>query len=119
MRSARRTRTNRSAVQCVGRAGGESARHGVGPLKYGFFVHPLAAPLAGLAFVVAGPFVGLGALAWIAVKALCKRYPAIARFAKNAGLFVAAPFIGLAYALALPFVGIGMLVWVAFGGRHA
>ena len=79
----------------------------------------VAAPLAGLAFVVAGPFVGLVALAWIAAKALFKRYPAIVRFARNAGLFVAAPFIGLAYALALPFVGIGMLVWVAFGGRHA
>ena len=99
-----------AAVETPARNAGRAAGRALG------FV---AAPLAGLAFVIAGPFIGLGALAWVALKALFKRYPAIARFARNAGLFVAAPFIGLAYALALPFVGIGMLVWVAFGGRHA
>lgn len=38
---------------------------------------------------------------------------AIAKNAKNVGLFLASPFIGLAYLIALPFVGFGMLVWFA------
>ncbi len=38
---------------------------------------------------------------------------AIAKYAKNVGLFLASPFIGLAYLIALPFVGMGMLAWVA------
>lgn len=71
------------------------------------------APLIGLGFVVALPVIGLGALAWLAVRALLKHGTTIARFAKHLALFVAAPVIGLAYALALPFVGIGALVWLA------
>ena len=38
---------------------------------------------------------------------------AIAKYAKNVGLFLVSPFIGLAYLIALPFVGMGMLAWVA------
>ncbi len=38
---------------------------------------------------------------------------AVAKYAKNVGLFLASPFIGLAYLIALPFVGMGMLAWVA------
>ena len=38
---------------------------------------------------------------------------AVAKYAKNVGLFLASPFLGLAYLIALPFVGMGMLAWVA------
>ena len=38
---------------------------------------------------------------------------AVAKYAKNVGLFLVSPFIGLAYLIALPFVGMGMLAWVA------
>lgn len=73
----------------------------------------VGAPLIGLGFVVALPLIGVGALAWLAVRALLKHRATIARFAKHLALFVAAPFIGLAYAAALPFVGFGALVWLA------
>ena len=67
----------------------------------GMFV---AAPLIGLVYAVALPFVGLAMLAWMGFRALPKRL-------KNILLFFAAPFIGLAYAVAFPFVGLGMVVW--------
>jgi hypothetical protein len=70
-----------------------------------------AAPLVGLAYVVAFPIIGLAMLAWMAVRPLVKRWKPIAHFAKNVALFLAAPFVGLAYALAFPFVAIGMLAW--------
>jgi hypothetical protein len=73
----------------------------------------LAAPFIGLAFVIALPFIGLGALAWAAGRALMRN--ATARFARDVLLFVAAPFIGLAYALAFPFIGAGALAW--YGAR--
>jgi hypothetical protein len=71
-----------------------------------------AAPLIGLAFVVALPFAGLAALVWLAAKALMANRKALWKRARNVVLFFAAPFIGLAYAVALPFVGFGALVWV-------
>jgi hypothetical protein len=71
-----------------------------------------AAPLIGLAFVVALPFAGLAYLAWLAAKALLANRKALWKRARNVVLFFAAPFIGLAYAVALPFVGFGALVWV-------
>jgi hypothetical protein len=70
-----------------------------------------AAPLIGLAYVIAFPVIGLGMLAWIAARALAKACKPLARFVKNVALFLAAPFVGLAYALAFPFVAIGMLAW--------
>ena len=70
-----------------------------------------AAPLIGLAYVVAFPILGLAMLAWMAMRPLAKRWKPIARFVKNVVLFLAAPFVGLAYAVAFPFVAIGMLVW--------
>jgi CheY-like chemotaxis protein len=73
----------------------------------------VAAPFISLAFVILAPFAGLGALAWLALKAAAARWPAPARFVKNALLFFAAPFIGLAYLLAAPFVGLGAIVWLA------
>lgn len=73
----------------------------------------LAAPFVGLAYIVAMPFVMLGALAWMAVQPLAKRLRAITPFLKNVGLFFAAPFVGLAYVIAFPFIGAGMLLWRA------
>lgn len=70
-----------------------------------------AAPLLGLAFVVALPFAGIAALAWMGAKAFAAAFPRAARALKNAALFLAAPFIGLAYALALPLVGVGVIAW--------
>ena len=70
-----------------------------------------AAPLLGLAFVVALPFAGIAALAWMGAKAFAAAFPKAARALKNAALFLAAPFIGLAYALALPLVGVGVIAW--------
>jgi hypothetical protein len=73
-----------------------------------------AAPFIGLLYAVLFPFVGLGYLAVLAVKALAARYgtKTAVRVARNVALFVAAPFIGLAYIVALPFVGMAALAWV-------
>ena len=71
-----------------------------------------AAPLIGLAFVVALPFAGFAYLAWLAGKALVENRKAVWKRARGVVLFFAAPFIGLAYAVALPFVGFGALVWI-------
>jgi CheY-like chemotaxis protein len=73
----------------------------------------LAAPFIGLAYIVAMPFVMLGALAWMGVRPLATRLRPIIPFLKNAGLFFAAPFVGLAYVIAFPFVGAGLLLWRA------
>lgn len=75
----------------------------------------VAAPFIGLLFVIALPFIALGALAWVAGRAL--RRNVAARYLKNVLLFAAAPFIGLAYAVAFPFVGLGTLAW--YGVRAA
>jgi hypothetical protein len=71
-----------------------------------------AAPLIGLAFVVALPFAGFAYLAWLAGKALVEHRKAVWTRVRGVVLFFAAPFIGLAYAVALPFVGFGALVWM-------
>jgi len=72
----------------------------------------LAAPLVGLAYMLAFPVIGLGLIAWHGAGAIGRRAPRFARAAKRVGLFVAAPFVGLAYTIVLPFVGLGMLVWM-------
>ena len=72
----------------------------------------VAAPFVGLAYVVAFPLIGLGALVWTGAKAVAARRDRIGRYARNLGLFIAAPFVGLAYTIALPFVGIGMIAWM-------
>lgn len=85
---------------------------GESPLKkVGLF---LAAPFIGLVYAVMLPFVGLGALAYMTIKAFAKSSaPArLLAFAKNVALFFAAPFLGLAYALLLPVVGMGTLAWM-------
>ena len=77
-----------------------------------------AAPLIGLVFVVALPFVGLALMAWLAAKALLANRLAVWKRVRNVVLFLAAPFIGLAYAVALPFVGFGALVWIGVSAAH-
>jgi len=72
----------------------------------------LAAPFIGLAYIIALPFLGLGALLWLGASAMAKRWKKGLVFAKNVALFLAAPFIGLFYALAFPFIGLGMLAWM-------
>jgi len=74
----------------------------------------IAAPFIGLAYVVLFPFIGMGILATMGIKALVKlpmmRTPLT--FLKNVALFIAAPFVGLAYVVLFPFVGAAMLAWV-------
>jgi len=79
--------------------------------KVGMFA---AAPFIGLLYAVLLPFVGLGTLAFMAIRAFAKTSgPAkMLAFAKNVALFLAAPFMGLAYALLLPFVGTATLAWI-------
>jgi hypothetical protein len=73
-----------------------------------------AAPFIGLVYAVLFPFVGLGYLAVLAVRALVAWHAAkrVLKFAGKVALFIAAPFIGLAYIVALPFAGIVTLAWV-------
>ena len=75
----------------------------------------LAAPFIGLAYLLAMPLVGLGALVWIGAKLLLSRVPAI----RTAALILAAPFLGLAFIVATPFLGIGALAWVGSRGLAA
>ena len=73
-----------------------------------------AAPFIGLAYVLTGPFIALGMLAWMGARALVKHSATkkTAVFLKNVALFFAAPFVGLAYAVAFPFIALGMLAWM-------
>ncbi len=76
-----------------------------------------AAPFIGLLYVLAMPFVGLGALAVIATRAAL-RFEAVrtvARALGGIGMLVAAPFIGLAYVVLFPVGCLGALAWT--GGR--
>lgn len=72
-----------------------------------------AAPLLGLAFILALPVVGLAVVGWFAVKALIRHRAAVAERAKRVVLFAAAPFIALFYIAAFPFFAMGMLVYTA------
>jgi len=76
-----------------------------------------AAPFIGLAYIVAFPFVGLGVLAMLAVRAAVKfdAVKTVGTVLKNVGMVVAAPFIGLAYIVFFPFMGLAVLAWL--GGR--
>ncbi len=71
----------------------------------------LGAPFIALAFVVAFPFIGLGALLKHAGEAVFERRGRIAAFVKNVTLFFAGPVIGLLYAAMFPLIGLGMLAW--------
>ena len=74
----------------------------------------IAAPFIGLVYVLAGPFIGLGMLAWMGTRELAKHRATrkIAIFVKDVTLFLAAPFVGLVYAVLFPFIGLGMLAWM-------
>jgi hypothetical protein len=75
------------------------------------------APFVGLVYVIALPFVGLGAIAVLAARYLAK-YEAMATLGtavKMVGLVIAAPLVGLVYVIAFPFIGLGTLAWL--GGR--
>jgi CheY-like chemotaxis protein len=74
----------------------------------------MAAPFIGLVYVLAGPFIGLGMLAWMGTRELAKHSATkkIAIFVKDVALFLAAPFVGLVYAVLFPFIGLGMLAWM-------
>lgn len=73
----------------------------------------VAAPLLGLAFVIALPLAGLAAIAWMLAKAVARKRTTIVAVIKRTALFFAAPFVGLAYFIAFPFVAIGMLAYYA------
>jgi hypothetical protein len=70
-----------------------------------------AAPLLGLAFVVAAPIAGLAAIAWMLVKTMVSNRAAIGERVKRIALFFAAPFAALFYITCFPFVALGMLVY--------
>ncbi len=70
-----------------------------------------AAPLLGLAFILALPIVGLAVVVWMSVKALIRHRAVVAGHVKRIVLFVAAPFIALFYIAAFPFFALGMLVY--------
>ena len=72
----------------------------------------VAAPLLGLLAVIALPFAGLAALAWMGVKAMPKR-------AKDIALFAVAPFIGLVYVVSFPLIGVGAVVYAAVRAARA
>lgn len=74
-----------------------------------------AAPFIGLAYILAMPFVGLGLLAWLGVKAAMQKMKKLPPRAKTAGMLFSAPFLGLAFILAIPFVGLVMLAWFGTG----
>lgn len=78
----------------------------------------VAAPVIGLAFVVALPFAGLAYFAWLAIKPMLAGRSAFWRRVRNVVLFFMAPFIGLGYAVALPFVGVGALVWLGLNAAR-
>jgi len=75
----------------------------------------IASPFIGLAYVLTFPFIGLGIMAWVGIKALKNSrvlHKAVS-IMKHVGMFIGAPFIGLAYVLAFPFIGLGILAWVS------
>ncbi|MBL0125683.1 MAG: response regulator [Betaproteobacteria bacterium] len=79
----------------------------------------MLAPFIGLLYAVMLPFVGIGIVTSMAVKALVKKVPAAGRaltFLKNVGKFVAAPFVGLAFIILFPIIGAAMLAWFAVKG---
>ena len=78
-----------------------------------------AAPFLGLAYIVALPFVGLGFLAVVAVRAAAKieAVRTVGLALKNVVMAMATPFVGLAYVVFFPVIGLATLAWI--GGRAA
>jgi CheY-like chemotaxis protein len=74
-----------------------------------------AAPFIGLAYIVALPFVGFGALAWFGLQAAARKYSAVrtaGRVLRVAGYVALAPFIALAWIIVFPVAGLVMLAWM-------
>jgi CheY-like chemotaxis protein len=72
----------------------------------------VGAPLIALAFVVAFPFIGLGAIAKYSFQAVFERRARISAFVKNVTLFLAGPIVGLLYAALFPLIGLSVLAWM-------
>lgn len=77
----------------------------------------LAAPFIGLAYIIAFPFVGIGALAVLAWRAASKNgtFRFVAKALKHVAMVFAAPLFGLAYMVLFPFIGLALLLWM--GGK--
>ncbi len=73
------------------------------------------AMLRNMALFLMAPFIGLGMLAWIGIRAFVETgaLTKMLRVAKRVVLFAAAPFVALAYVVTLPFIGLAMLAWFA------
>jgi CheY-like chemotaxis protein len=74
-----------------------------------------AAPFIGLAYIIALPIVGLGAIAVLATRAALK-YDAVRTVAvtlKTIAMVFVAPVLGLAYVVLFPFIGLATLFWLA------
>ena len=67
----------------------------------------LAAPFIGLAYLLAFPVVGFGALLWMGAKAVMNSDKA-----RPVAVAIAAPFIGLAFVTVGPIAGLAALAWL-------
>jgi CheY-like chemotaxis protein len=84
----------------------------------------LLAPFVGLVYLLAFPAVGVGMLAWGALKGakqksensggLYPATPAKRNLLKTIAMVPAALLIGIAFAIAGPIMGIGVLLWLSF-----
>jgi CheY-like chemotaxis protein len=74
-----------------------------------------AAPFIGLAYIIALPIVGLGAIAVLATRAALKieKVRTVAVTLKHIAMVFAAPVFGLAYVVLFPFIGLATLFWLA------
>jgi CheY-like chemotaxis protein len=75
----------------------------------------LAAPFIGLAYIIALPIVGLGAMAVLATRAALKveKVRNAAVMLKHVAMVFAAPVFGLVYVVLFPFIGLASLLWLA------
>jgi len=74
-----------------------------------------AAPFIGLAYIIALPIVGLGAIAVLATRAALKidKVRTVAVTLKHIAMVFAAPVLGLVYVVLFPFIGLATLFWLA------
>jgi CheY-like chemotaxis protein len=74
-----------------------------------------AAPFIGLAYIIALPIVGMGAMAVLATRAALKieKVRNVAVTLKHIAMVFAAPVFGLVYVVLFPFIGLASLLWLA------
>jgi CheY-like chemotaxis protein len=74
-----------------------------------------AAPFIGLAYIIALPIVGLGAIAVLAARVAAKNetLKTVGVTLKHIAMVFAAPLLGLAYVVLFPFLGLATLLWLA------